>query len=159
MLLPNNSLEHGAPRVINFNLDYTKIYIGTVGGRNGKIYVADVDANLDIVSPPAVFATGIGTGGFHDTLGIDLCGYLYVADYNASSMYRISPQGQVQLLLESSNFLAREHGRGMEWGSGDYGWDDHAVYITQPYNGNTLTEVVIGVPSRHWIGGVAINVP
>jgi hypothetical protein len=158
-LLASGQLASGSPRVLNFNLDYTKLYLGTYGGSQGRIYVMDVDANLDPVSTPTVFASGVGTGAYHDTLGIDICGYLYVADYSTSAMYRISPSGEVQTLLQAQGLLASEYGHGMSWGTGEDGWLDDAIYVTQPYNGNTVMEVVIGVPSRHWDEGYAINLP
>jgi hypothetical protein len=39
------------------------------------------------------------------------------------------------------------------------GWRHDAIYVTQPYNGNTVVEVDIGVPSRDWPGVTAINLP
>jgi len=158
-LLAPGQLANGSPRVINFNLDYTKLYIGTYGGTQGRIYVVEVNADLDPISAPAVFATGVGSGAYHDTLGIDLCGYLYVADYSSSTLNRISPDGDVQTLLQAQGFMASEYGHGMAWGTGENGWLDDAIYLSQPYNGNTVMEVVIGVPSRHWEAGYAINLP
>ena len=145
--------------MINFDLDYTKMYIGTFGGSQGRIYVVELDANLDPISGPEVFVSGVGTGAYHDTLGVDLCGYLYVADYSTSAMFRISPGGDVQTLLQAQGLLSSEYVHGMTWGTGEDGWLDDAIYLTQPYNGNTVMEVVIGVPSRHWTEGYAINLP
>ncbi len=158
-LLAQGALQGGYPRVINFSLDNTKMFIGTYQGSSGRVYVMDLDANYDPISEPTVFATGVGSGAYHDTLGVDICGYLYVADYSSSSLYRISPQGTVRLLLEAQGFMASEYGHGMNWGTGEHGWLDDAIYLSQPYNGNTVTEVVIGVPSRDWDKGVAVNLP
>jgi len=154
-----SDLPHGSPRVINFNLDYTAMYVGTRGGKDGELYSVPIDVNLNPTGPPQVFATGVGTGTYHDTLGVDLCGYLYVSDYTSGDTYRISPAGQVDPLLEGMNFLHRQYGHGMAWGNGVNGWRTDAIYMAQPYNGNTVKEVVIGVPSRSWTGGYAINLP
>ena len=152
------SVPRGTPRVLNFSLNYDRLFIGTLGG-NGDIYSVDLDANLDPISTPSVFATGVGTGSFHDTLGVDICGYLYVADYSTSALYRVNPStGNTRVLLDAGGFLAPEYGHGMEWGTGEDGWLHDAIYMPQPYNGNTVTEAVIGVPSRHW-EGVGINLP
>jgi len=158
-LMARGVLASGHPRVINFSLDYTKMFIGTYTGSQGRIYVVDVDADFNIVSAPTVFATGVGSGAYHDTLGVDICGYLYVADYSSSAMYRIDPDGQVITLLQAQGFLAQEYGHGMTWGTGKDGWLDQAIYVTQPYNGNSVLEVVIDVPPRGWTKGYAINLP
>ena len=64
-----------------------------------------------------------------------------------------------QIREEAQGLLAREYGHGMTWGTGEHGWLDNAVYLTQPYNQNTVAEVVIGVPERGWPDGYAINLP
>jgi hypothetical protein len=156
LLVPAGALAQGSPRVIAFNLDYTKLYMGTQSGSNGRIYVVDLDKNYTPITPPTVHASGVGAGSYHDTMGVDICGYLYVSDYSTSAMYRISPTGQVQTLFDSPSVT--HHAHGMEWGTGAYGWNDHAIYVTQPYNQNQVAEVLVGVPSRHW-SGTAINLP
>ena len=44
-------------------------------------------------------------------------------------------------------------------GRGIGGWRDDAIYMPQPYNGDTLGEVVLGVPARGNPNYQAINVP
>ena len=132
------------PRVVNFSPDFTKLYIGTLYG-DGKVYVVDLDANLDPMGSPTVFARDVGTGDYHDSLGVDACGNLYISDYSTSDLYRITPDG------ESSRYHAFSHktyGHGLEWGSGIGGWNGNAVYLPQPYDLNTVVEVDVGVPSR-----------
>ncbi|MEQ1506251.1 MAG: SMP-30/gluconolactonase/LRE family protein [Myxococcota bacterium] len=143
-----------SPRVLNFSPDSTKLYIGTLGGTNGAVYVVDLDANLDPLGPPAVFATGVGTGAYHDTLGVDVCGNLYVADYGTNALYRVSTSGQVSTFVDMD---FNKYGHGMDWGSGIGGWLDDAIYLSQPYNNNNVVELVIGVPSRTAYGTVTLT--
>lgn len=148
------SLPSGQPRVINFNRDFTRLYIGTLFG-NGSIYYVDLDANYMPVGGPQTLATGVGTGDYHDGIGVDICGYLYVPDYSTSAMYRISPDGtQVQNLYDTS---LSEYGHGLEWGNGVGPWRTDAIYIPLPYGNNQVIELVIGVPTV-W-EGVVLNAP
>lgn len=139
------------PRVLNFSPDASKMYIGTLAGFNGAIYVVDLDANLDPLGPPTVFATGVGTGAYHDGLGVDACGNLYVPDYSTSALYRVSSTGQVSTLVD---YTFTEYTHGLEWGNGTSYWRSDALYLPQPYNGNEVIEIVVGVPSRTYTGSV-----
>jgi hypothetical protein len=161
LVVPRGALPRGSPRVINFDLGYTKLLIGTLSGTQGRIYALDLDADLDPVGVPYEFASDVGRGGYHDALGVDLCGYLYVADYETSGLYRISPDGaQVQTLLDAGVFPGLPpYGHGLDWGNGVGGWLSDAIYLSQPYSANHVMEVTIGVPSREYTGAVAINLP
>ncbi|MFO0636914.1 MAG: hypothetical protein U0168_29130 [Nannocystaceae bacterium] len=150
--LPGNT----TPRALVFNLDSTGAYISTLTFGNAPVYFVEVDDELMPSADPVVFATGVGEG-YHDGLGIDACGNLYVPDYDTSGLYRVAPDGTVTTLY-SQGFAGQPHyGHGLEWGSGLEGWNDHAIYLPQPYDGGTVNEVVLGVPSgslvRTWSGG------
>ena len=109
-------------------------------------------------APPTVFATGVGDGQYHDTLGVDICGYLWVANYWDSTLYRISPSGDVLDYWEAPG-NGNTYGHGLVWGTGSDGWDDHMIYLPQPYNNYNVIEVNIGVPSKDWPLGYGINLP
>ncbi|MEZ4242015.1 MAG: hypothetical protein R3F59_38855 [Myxococcota bacterium] len=159
-LVEEGALDRGSPRVLAFDRTYERLLIGTLGGSQGRLYAIPLDADLEPAGPPEVFATGVGTGGYHDALGVDLCGYLYVPDYNTSAVYRVHPtSGQVQLLFDAVGFLNDAYGHGLEWGSGVGGWLDQAIYLPRPYANNKVTEVVIGVPSRDAPEIVPVNLP
>lgn len=147
------SLPNGQPRVINFNLDHTRLYIGTLFG-NGNIFYVDLDANYDVVGSVQVFATGVGSGSYHDGLGVDVCGYLWVPDYSTSALYRISPSGSVQTYIDST---LTNYGHGLEWGNGVGNWLTDAIYMPLPYNNNQVAEIQIGVPME--FDGDVINIP
>jgi hypothetical protein len=134
------------PRAMVFNLDSTGAYISTLVFGNSPVYFVELDEDLDPTGPAVVFATYVGEG-YHDGLGIDACGNLYVPDYNTRGLYRIDPDGVVTTVFNENTHPASHYGHGIEWGSGIDGWNDHAIYLPQPYDGNTVLEVELGVPS------------
>ncbi len=158
-IMGRNVLARGAPRVIAFNLDYTKLYMGTRGGSQGRIYAVDLDANYDLVGQPYEFSSGVGDGDYHDTMGVDICGNLYVADFWTASMHRIDRTGNRTGLIQWQFSWNGPYGHGLEFGTGEDGWLVDAIYLSQPYSGNTVLEVDVGVPSRNWTEGYAINLP
>lgn len=129
------------PRMIQFGLDSTEAYIATVG--MGQVYRVTIDADLLPDDKPTVFATGVGAG-WHDGLGMDACGNLYVTDYSTAGLYRVAPDASVTSLVKKKVPM---YGHGLEWGSGLGGWRADAIYQPQPYHDNTVRELVIGVPS------------
>ena len=160
MLLGPGALPSGGPRVISFNLDYTLMYIGTYLGSQGRIYTMPLDAQLDPMGPPVEFVSGVGDGQYHDTAGVDICGYLWVANFWDRTLYRISPGGDVlSYWTAPGSTFASDYGHGMKWGTGTNGWDEFKIYMPQPYRNHEVIEVDLGVPSRDWTGGYAINLP
>ncbi len=138
-----------SPRVLNFSPDNETLYIGTYLG-NGSLYAVAWDAqSMQPTGMPYVFATGVGGGAYHDTMPIDACGNLYVADFTTQSMYRVTPEGETSVYI-NFNVAGYGYGHGAEFGNGKGGLREDALYIAQPYTGNSVTEVVIGVPSREY---------
>jgi hypothetical protein len=138
-------------RVIDFNVDSTRAYIATLG--RGDVYVVELDENLDPVGDPTLYASGVGSS-WHDGIGVDACGYVYVAEYYTAGLYRISPDGTVVPMVKPG--YTRYYGHGLQWGNGIGGWRQDALYQPQPYNGYTVREVVVSFPSadliRTWRG-------
>ncbi|MES2644598.1 MAG: hypothetical protein V4850_34240 [Myxococcota bacterium] len=139
---------------LNFNLDSTVMYIGSIGS-GGIVYYVTLDEDLNATSEPMVYASGVG-GGYHDGLEVDACGNLYVADYSTRGFYRVELDGTV---TSFSDIVSELYGHGAVWGNGVGGWRDDAIYQPQPYNGNTVREIVIGFGSgdkvRTWNGVAA----
>jgi len=145
-------------RAINFNLDLSIMYIAAAS-KEGIIYAVDMDENLNPKSDPYVFVTGIRSSwdntAWHDGLGIDICGNLYVPDFASFSLYRVTPDKKITLLIEwwmnpddEENFSG--YGHGVKWGLGVGNWKSDAIYLPQPYNASTVAEVLINVPARKW---------
>ncbi len=135
---------------MNFNLDSTKMYLGTIG--RGSVWTVDVDEDLNPVGEPTVYAENVGAG-WHDAVGVDACGNLWVPDYSSSGLYRVGTDGTVTPMVDAE---ATRYGHGLQWGSGINGWRGDTLYMPQPYNQYTVREVIIGVPSgdlvRTWNG-------
>lgn len=136
-------------RSIDFSPDFTKLYMGTYFG-DGRLWVVDLDETYTPVGPPYVFNNNVGTGIEHDALGVDFCGNVYVVDYGTLTMYRLSPDGQKSVYLDFGG--STHYGHGIAWGSGINGWKHDAIYLPEPWYGNTVFEVVVGVPGREWTG-------
>lgn len=136
-----------------FNLDSTELYLGTIG--SSSIWAVPLDADLNPTAEPYEFATGVG-GGYHDGIGLDECGNLYVADYTTSGLYRVEPDGTVTSMVTPTSTA---YGHGVTWGEDIGGWNPLALYQPQPYNSYTVREVVIGFASaetvRTWNGVAA----
>jgi len=159
VLVEQGALASGSPRVIAFDLAYERMFIGTYGGSQGRIYVVDLDATYTPTTPPRVWVSGVGTGAYHDAIGVDICGYLYVPDYSTHTLWRVTPNASIVQAFESSPGLVNsEYPHGVTWGHGIGGWREDALYLPMPYKQNKVRELVIGVPSRDW-AGEAVNLP
>jgi streptogramin lyase len=137
-VISNNEIQN--PNGIAFNEDYTALYIGGFSGV-GTIYKLPIDENGvdgDIIP----WATDVGTG-YLDGLAVDACGNVYVADYGASRIYRITPDGLTKTpIIDSGVYMPN-----MQWGSGINGWDPLTLYIPDGWD-HKVYEVAIGVPSK-----------
>jgi hypothetical protein len=145
-------------RTIEFSPDYSKMYLGSLSG--GVVYAVDLDKDLEPEGDPYEFASGLGSS-YHDGLGVDVCGNVYVNDYSSFSLWRITPGGDVTRLKQWSWHGDPGYGHGQGWGpSGSTVWREDALYIPQPYDGDTVGEVVLGIPGRKYNDGYykAINV-
>lgn len=136
------------PRAMVFNLDSTGVYFSTLFGGASTVFYQAVDDDLEPLEdePYVSYADYVGQG-YHDGLGIDACGNLYVPDYNTRGLYKVDTDGVVSTLFNEDNAAPSHYGHGLEWGSGIDGWNDKAIYLPQPYDGNTVLEIVLGVPS------------
>ncbi len=142
-----------SPRIMDFSPDLKRLYITTLG--NGTVFVADLDPDLNVTGPARVFAELVG-GGHHDALAVDICGNLYVADYNSTALWRITHDGVVTRVWDPPQYI--QYGHGAEWGTGRDGWSENSLFLPQPYNNNTAAELDLGLPSNRWVGEV-LNAP
>jgi hypothetical protein len=128
------------PNGIAFNPDHTLLYVAGFSGA-GIIYAFPVDENGD-VGEPYQWATNVGTGWL-DGIGVDICGNVYIADYYATEVLRLSS--------DATNPIAVIQGQGndylpnMQWGSGLGGWDPLKLYLPDGWQKGVF-EVDIGVP-------------
>ncbi len=139
-------IENQSPKVVAFNHDGSKMFFGTVNN-GGRVYSVELDANYDPIAPPVVI--GATTGSWHDGLGVDICGNVYVAEADRNNLHRIGTQGGVQTLFD---YAGNQYGHGLVWGSGSGGWGIAMLYVPQPYDGATVLELDVGVPPAGWAG-------
>jgi hypothetical protein len=132
------------PNGLTFSPDFKTLYIG---GFNGDPVVWAVSISPAGVPGKLVPFASFGTG-WHDGMGVDVCGNLYVADYEAPArIYRVSPDGQTATVIIDASSLPNAYLPNLQWGSGLGGWDAHALYLPDGWNKGVF-EVVIGVPGK-----------
>jgi hypothetical protein len=129
-------------RNIEFSPDLDVMYIGSFGD---WIYAVTLDENLDPVGPPREYARIRSGIRYQDGLGTDACGNLFVPNFESSALYRVTPDAVTHLYHQ---FEFTDYGHGLEWGRGIGGWSTNSLYLPQPYDGNTVIELRIGVPAR-----------
>lgn len=129
-------------RNIEFDVDHSLMVIASFAD---SVYTMPIDSNFDPAGPPRRFATILGGGPYLDGLAIDACGNAYVPSFTHSALYRISPDGELSLYRDTE---LQGYGHGAAFGRAVGGWRDDALYLPQPYNGNTVVELIVGVPQR-----------
>jgi hypothetical protein len=115
-----------------------------------------LDESLNATSAPQAFATNLGDG-WQDGVAVDACGYIYVPEFWSRTLYRVAPDGSHQVYLSWANNQS-QYGHGVQWGTGNGGWREDALYLPMPYGNNRVKEIIVGTPSRMWLGDV-INAP
>ena len=135
---------------IDFSLDSTMLYIGTVP--YGDLLEVELDADLNPVGEPSRLVKM--PGHWIDAVRVDQCGDIWVAEFGQLSLYRVTPRGEWDEMVEGDQ--SRVYGHGILWGSGEHGWRSDAIYQPLPYRSSTVLEVIIGVGDgdlvRTWNG-------
>ena len=144
-----NSFRWELPHTVGFSLDSRTMFIAMIG--EGDMYAVELDENLDFVGEPEPYV--FLRGGWQDTITVDACGNIYVAEYFTSRVYRVTPDGDDEIFHDPRE---RGYPHGFSWGTGQDGWDENTLYAPHPYDGNTVRGYDIGVPDgrlvREWNG-------
>jgi hypothetical protein len=135
--------EVSSPNGLTFSPDYSTLYIGGFNG-SGIVYAMSISPE-GIPGKLVEWATNVGTGWL-DGMATDACGNVYIADYGATVIYRISPDGQDVDKVISGAGISNAYLPNMQWGSGIGGWDPLSLYLPDGWNKGVF-EVQIGVPS------------
>jgi hypothetical protein len=125
----------------DFSPALDRLYIGTIG--EGILQVA-LDRDLVAAGRVEPFAPLDGFPWI-DGVATDACGTVYAVNYDTKQLLRITPAGELSVYAQ---FSESEYPHGLIFGNGVGGFREDALYLPQPYNGNTVVEVVVGVPSR-----------
>ncbi|MCB9674546.1 MAG: SMP-30/gluconolactonase/LRE family protein [Alphaproteobacteria bacterium] len=137
------------PKVINWSPGLDRFYIGT-NSSGGAVYEVETDpVTLEPLGSPTLLANT--SNSWHDALGVDVCGNLYVAEFWDRRLWRITPDGDASILVQ---YPSDRYGHGLVWGSGIGEWDALAVYVPQPYDNNSVSEAIIGIPDRRFNAGL-----
>ena len=130
------------PNGVTFSPDYSTLYIGSFGG--GTIHTLEM-APDGTPGELTVLVQSVGNGQL-DGMGVDICGNIYVCEFIAARVWRISPDGQTQepvvMLGDETDWIPN-----LQWGSGIGGWDPMKMYV-QDIQENRMYEVEIGVPGK-----------
>jgi sugar lactone lactonase YvrE len=132
------------PNGLSFSPDYRKLYVGSFSFRAGTITAIDLDEQM-VPTSVYPFKENIG-GGELDGMAVDACGNVYVCEYAAAIVWRISPDGVSMNPLvnfgQDTWWIPN-----MQWGSGVGGWDRETLYVLD-LSQNRQFEVVVGVPDK-----------
>jgi hypothetical protein len=125
----------GRLRGLTFSLDYKTLYASDA--RNGQLHAIGLrsDGSYDA---PRIWVRNIGPGP--DGMATDACGNIYVADHSSSSLRRVSPTGQVQVVANLNNGPTSSVG----FGSGQHGWDARTLYTVNADHGG-MYELKVGI--------------
>ena len=135
--------EVSSPNGLTFSPDYTTLYIGGFNGQ-GTVYAMSISPD-GVPGKLVPWATDVGTGWL-DGMATDACGNIYIADYGATVIYRISPDGQTKEKVISGAGFSNAYLPNMQWGSGVGGWNPMHLYLPDGWNKGVF-EVQLGVPS------------
>jgi streptogramin lyase len=136
MYIANNEAQS-----VGFSPDGSKFYFTKTFGY--ALWQVDVDANYDPIGPPSQLAD-FGAS-YRDGLALDICGNIYVTDYGTGQMFRTDPTTGAHITYVNFTPFSN-YGHSAMFGSGIGGWLSDAIYVPQPYNNNTVGEIVTGVP-------------
>ena len=129
------------PNGLTFSPDYKILYIS---GFNGNKTVHALSISPDGVPGKLVAWASFGTG-WHDGMGTDACGNIYVADYYQTAIYRVSPDGKNAVKIIDGSNIDGAYLPNLQWGSGVGGWDKMKIYLPDGWNKGVF-EVDLGVP-------------
>ena len=131
-----------APNGVTFSPDYSTLYIGSFGW--GTIHALPFDEQGN-PGQAELLVQGLGNGML-DGMGVDACGNIYICEYLAARVWRISPDGTVQGPL--IDFSAdTDWIPNMQWGSGIGGWQTDHLYVLD-ITAAKMYEVPVGVPGK-----------
>ena len=131
-----------APNGVTFSPDYSTLYIGSFGGGTIHALPFDEDGN------PGQAEVLVENLGNHmlDGMGVDACGNIYICEYLAARVWRISPDGvEKEALLDFSQDT--DWIPNMQWGSGVGGWVTDHLYVLD-ITAARMYEVPLGVPGK-----------
>ena len=114
------------PNGVILSPDEQTIYVGSFGG--GMVYAIDRVApnTQDWTNQRTLFEAQGPDGGF-DGINVDVCGNVYITEFMAGKVYRISADGQdTAMVANLPSFWIPN----MRWGHGIGGWETDVMYVS-----------------------------
>jgi len=127
------------PNGITFNATYDRLYVGSFG--SPKIYTLTISP--DGTPGKVTVFHEFPSGSLMDGMGVDVCGNVYVCEYNKTEIWRITSDGKHKKRIvdpDVSTYLPN-----LQWGRGA-GWDPLSIYVPDGW-AIGVWRVEIGVPS------------
>lgn len=111
------------PNGVVWSPDYQTLYVGTFGP--GILYSIK-RTGLHTFEPAQVLAQNNGWQGGYDGINVDECGNIYVTEYIAGKVWRLTPDASdIRLAAElPSSWIPN-----MRWGNGVGGWEEDTLYV------------------------------
>ena len=134
-----------SPNGVAFNEDFTALYIAGFSGAK-KIYKLPMNEDGTPAGELEIWAEDVGTGWL-DGIGVDVCGNVYIADYNRSQILRYDKDGNyvdTPINMQGTwNYLPN-----MQWGSGMGDWNENWAYFPEGWSASQMYELELGIPSK-----------
>jgi sugar lactone lactonase YvrE len=111
-----------SPNGVTVSSDPKVFFVGSFGG--GVVYKVVLGDDPTLPGTVTEFATGFQQGGL-DGIGVDECGYVYVAEYTTGVIYRITPGGDTSVLANVPSFWIPN----IKWGRGLGGFERNTMYV------------------------------
>ena len=124
---------------------------GVCSSFEGSLYCT-VECDGSHVGGICIEPTGVGycgtrgcelpsPGGGIDGMGVDACGNVYASEYTEGNIWRISPEGEIELLVQlPSSWIPN-----IKWGRDVGGFSSEVMYVANR-DGSGLFGVAVGVP-------------
>ncbi|MBM4371768.1 MAG: SMP-30/gluconolactonase/LRE family protein, partial [Deltaproteobacteria bacterium] len=129
------------PNGITFNTTYDTLYIGSFG--MAAIFALSISPD-GVPGRLETWADFSDTPGLLDGMGVDACGNVYVCEYGATDVWRVSADGKTKKKIiiggPYDTYLPN-----FQWGRGP-GWDPESIYLPDGWKIG-VWRARVGVPS------------
>lgn len=119
---------------IAFGPDRERLYVGSFWDGEIRSFSVGADGSL---GDEAVLVEDVGAQ--LDGIGVDECGNVYACGHDNGAVYRFSPEGAAEIIVEAGTF---DHAGSIRWGRGIGGWRDDAAYVSDY---SSVWEIDLGV--------------
>lgn len=132
-----------SPNGVAFSPDYSRLYLGGFNG-DPTVYVMNISPNG---TPGKLVPLASVGSGWHDGIAVDACGNIYLADYEATQIWRMDANGENGEVIIDGSVIDGTYLPNLQWGTGVGGWDAMSIYLPDGWNKGVF-EVWLGVPSK-----------